>query len=85
MSTIYRLTGAEITVTAGNFSAISGAQVIRVHIGNVTTKITIKDASGTVLGSMTMHPDTSEVFRKNPTDVIGGNNDILATPVGFSN
>jgi hypothetical protein len=85
MSTFYRLAGAEITVTSGTFSAVSGAQCVRVHIGNVTTKITIKDASGTVLGSMTMHPDTSEVFRKNPTDVIGGNNDILAAPIGFSN
>jgi len=85
MSTVYRLTGPEITVTAGNFSAVSGAQVVRVHIGDVTGKITIKDASGTVIGSMTMHPGTSEVFRKNPTDVIGCTVDILAAPVGFSN
>ena len=85
MSTVYRLTGPEITVSASAFSAVSGAQVVRVHIGNATGKITIKDSDGNVLGSMTMHPDTSEVFRKNPTDVIGGTVDILAAPVGFSN
>jgi hypothetical protein len=85
MSTVYRLTGPEILVTATNFSAVSGAQVVRVHIGGVTGKITIKDAAGNVLGTMTMHQDTSEVFRKNPTDVIGGTVDILAAPVGFSN
>jgi hypothetical protein len=85
MSTVYRLTGPEITVSASAFSAVSGAQTVRVHIGAVQGKITIKDSVGNVLGSMTMHPNTSEVFRKNPTDVIGGTVDILATPVGFSN
>tara|TARA_S200000501_G_scaffold155891_1_gene147150 strand:+ start:1219 stop:1488 length:270 start_codon:yes stop_codon:yes gene_type:complete len=85
------LKGAEaaLPATVGTATSLSNARVVRV-VNTATGAdhlVTIQDtAGGTTLGSFTVMRSTSEVFEKEPTDVIfAANTAVLASAVGFTN
>ena len=80
---------AALPTTTGTGTSISQARVVRVV--NTATgadhKVTIQDtAGGTTLGSFTVARSTSEIFEKEPTDIVwAANAAVLASAVGFTN
>ena len=85
------LKGAETSLpsTVGAATRLSNARVVRV-VNSATDAdhlVTVQDtAGGTTLGSFTVMRSSSEVFEKEPTDVIfAANTAVKASAVGFTN
>ena len=80
---------AALPATVGTATSLSNARVVRVvnTAAGADHLVTIQDtAGGTTLGSFTVMRSTSEVFEKEPTDVIfAANTAVLAAAVGFTN
>ena len=85
------LKGAEaaLSSTVGAATSLSNARVVRV-VNSATDAdhlVTVQDtAGGTTIGSFTLMRSSSEVFEKEPTDVVfAANSAIKAAAVGFTN
>ena len=85
------LKGAEaaLPATVGSATSLSNARVVRV-VNSATDAdhlVTVQDtAGGTTIGSFTLMRSSSEVFEKEPTDVVfAANSAIKAAAVGFTN
>lgn len=85
------LKGAEaaLPATVGTASSLSNARVVRIvnTAASADHLVTIQDtAGGTTLGSFTIMRSTTEVFEKEPTDVVfAANAAVRFTAVGFTN
>jgi uncharacterized cupredoxin-like copper-binding protein len=85
------LKGAEaaLPATVGTASSLSNARVVRIvnTAASADHLVTIQDtAGGTTLGSFTIMRSTTEVFEKEPTDVVfAANAAVKFTAVGFTN
>ena len=85
------LKGAEAALpdAVGSATSLSNARVVRVvnTAAGADHLVTIQDtAGGTTLGSFTVMRSSSEVFEKEPTDVVfAANSAIKAAAVGFTN
>ena len=82
-------TEAAMATASGSASTFGNATVVRV-VNTATGAdhlVTIQDtAGGTTLGSFTVMRSSSEVFEKEPTDVIfAANTAVKAAAVGFTN
>ena len=85
------LKGAEAALpsTVGAATSLSNARVVRV-VNSATDAdhlVTVQDtAGGTTIGSFTLMRSSSEVFEKEPTDVVfAANTAVKAAAVGFTN
>ena len=85
------LKGAEAALpsTVGAATSLSNARVVRVvnSATNADHLVTVQDtAGGTTIGSFTLMRSSSEVFEKEPTDVVfAANTAVKAAAVGFTN
>jgi hypothetical protein len=80
---------AALPTTVGTGSSLSNARVVRVvnTAAGADHLVTIQDtAGGTTLGSFTVVRSSSELFEKEPTDVVyAANAAVKYTALGFTN
>lgn len=80
---VIKLTKPEISVTTAN--TVYDSQLFRVYTpaGGSDALITIMQANGAVIGSMTQPAGFVEIMNKNPTDLVMANTTVLCAPVAW--
>lgn len=77
---ILKLLAAEFTVTTAN--NLGNAQLFRIHAPSASV-VTVKDAGGTTLGSMSMPAGAIETMAKGATDTVEATAAVRCTPVAY--
>lgn len=76
-----KLLTPEVAVTTAN--NVNNSKLVRVAITTGSALLTLKDAEGTTIGTMTLLSTTPEYIVKTPTDTIEANTSIRAVSVAF--
>ena len=77
---VLKLTKPEMSVTTAN--TIYSSVLFRVFSPNISV-ITTKNATGTIIGSMTMLAGFVEVMYKGATDTVEATSAVLCTPIAY--
>lgn len=79
---LIQVLGTEITLTTAN--TVGGAHCVRVyHSGGSATLATIKDSTGTTIGTFTIPGGEIMFIKKRATDTIATAASTLAVSIGF--
>lgn len=76
MADAVRLSQPEISFTAAN--TVYNSTIVRVFAPALSL-VTVKNAGGTTIGSMTLPAGDVELIKKNPTDTITGSTTLQCT------